>query len=146
MTAKKEYPKRETTPFIQDEIQKERIRRELAMQVEYTEFRPSLEALYEPTPDKPGIDSFCSRQYFKPAGAQELDAEDEELLRTISLAAHDLDPRNRYKEPPTTTLEIGWDQTDYKPFESMFNHKHKKTDISNLPSRNDPFAIAMGRK
>ncbi|OHS96160.1 hypothetical protein TRFO_10061 [Tritrichomonas foetus] len=140
--AKREIPKRETTAFIQDEIQKERIRKENMYQVEFSEFRPSLESLREATPDKPGIDSFCSRQYFKTRSVED-DEEDEMIRKTLNITSKDDDPHLKYKEPMTTTMELGWDQYEMKPFKSMFDHRHKKTDITALPSKWDPNANVM---
>lgn len=148
MSKKPNPPKRETTQFIEDEIFKERIRKENMNQVDYEVFQPSLDSLREATPDKPGIDSFCSRLYSQ-SKTKAIDDDDDDspefqtFKHTMFMTSRDVSPQQKYSEPLTTTMEIGWEQTDYKPFKSMFDHRHKKTDITSLPSKWDPNANVM---
>ena len=145
MSKKVEPPKRETNQYIEDELLKERIRKENSHIIDYDTFQPSLDSLREATPDKPGIDSFCSRQYFKTQTRDaEIETPEEQTFRkTLFMTSRDTGPRDKYKEPMTTTMEIGWDQNDIKPFKSMFDHRHRKTDTTSLPSKWDPQANVM---
>ena len=105
---KKEIPKRETTQFIEDEIFKERIRKENMNQVDYEVFQPSLDSLREATPDKPGIDSFCSRLYSQ-SKEKAIDDDDDSpefqtFKHTMFMTSRDVSPQQKYSEPLTTTM------------------------------------------
>jgi hypothetical protein len=140
MTKKEAPPRREKIPFIEDSILKETVRKEMRYQREFTDFRPSLRSLEEATPDKPLIDSFCSRLYSHP------DAEDAvgtQLRHSLAIERRDVAPYAKYARPMTTSMEYGWDQYSVPRMQSMFNHNRRKTEITMLPSRWDPNANAM---
>jgi hypothetical protein len=140
MAAKEPPPRREKIPFVEDQILKETVRKELRYQREFTDFRPSLESLSEATPDKPLVDSFCSRLYSRP------DAEDAlgtQLRHSLSVERRDTLPQIKYPAPLTTSMEYGWDQYTVPRMKSMFNHNRMKTEITMLPSRYDPNANVM---
>jgi hypothetical protein len=140
MAKKEPPPKREKIPIVEDCILRETVRKELQSQKEFTDFCPSLASLEEATPDKPLVDSFCSRLYSRPDQEDALGAQ---LRHTLSIARRDTAPHFKYREPLTTSMEIGWDQYDVPRFRSMFNHNRTKTEITMLPSRWDPNANVM---
>lgn len=139
MAQKDPPPKREKSPFIEDAILRETVRKENMFAKEFSEFQPSLFSLREATPDKPLVKSFCSTPHDE-------DYEDEQSVKfrsTLHMTSRDTDPRLKYDFPPTTTMEIGWDPEFYQPRKSMFDHRKVKTDITMLPSRWDPNANVM---
>jgi hypothetical protein len=140
MAKKDPPPRREKLPFIEDSILKETVKKEIRYQKEFTDFCPSLLSLEEATPDKPLVDSFCSRLYSRPDEEDELGAQ---LRGTLSIQRRDTAPHFKYREPLTTSMEIGWDQYDVPRFKSMFNHNRMKTEITMLPSKWDPNANTM---
>jgi hypothetical protein len=139
-TKKEPPPKRQRSQFVEDEILKETVRKETRYRRDFTEFSPSLHSLMEATPDKPLVDSFASRLYSRPDEEDEVETQ---LRGTLRVDAREAPPRYKYKDPPTTSMEIGWDQYDVPRFRSMFNHNRTKTEITMLPSRWDPNANVM---
>jgi hypothetical protein len=140
MAKKEPPPKREKLPYIEDAILRETVKQEIKFQKEFTDFHPSIYAVTGATPDKPLIDSFCSRLWSGPDKEDELGAS---LRATLSISRRDELPHFKYKEPLTTQMELGWDQYDVPRFKSMFNHNRMKTEITMLPSRWDPNANVM---
>jgi hypothetical protein len=141
MAGKKEPPpKREKIPFIEDSILKETVKKELRYQLTFTDFHPSIWALTGATPDKPLVDSFASRLYSRP---DEEDSLESELRTTLGITSRTLEPRFRFRDPMTTSMDYGWDQFTVPRFKSMFDHRHKSTEITQLPSRWDPNANVM---
>jgi hypothetical protein len=141
MTSKKEPPpRRERSVFVEDSIMRERVRKEMMYQTDRAEFAPSLDSLKSATPDKPLVDSFCSRLYTHP----ELDSEEEVQLRsTLNIVRRTLPPHDKFREPLTTSMEYGWDQYDVPSFKSIFDHRRPKTDVTTMPSKWDPDANVM---
>ena len=134
-------PKRERSPFVNDAIMRETVRKEMMFQKDFGEFQPSVTSLREATPDKPLVDSFVSKLWLHPEVENE--GEDEEMKKTLNVTRKEMLPRDLYKEPLTTSMEVGWDQFDVPRFRSMFDFHHKKTDITMNPSRWDPNANVM---
>jgi hypothetical protein len=133
-------PKRQKIPFIEDEILKETVRKELRYQLTFTEFSPSLDALTGATPEKSLVGSFASRQY---SHDDEEDDTECSLRASLRITTRTLGPRSRFRDPMATSMDSGWDQFDVPPFRSMFDHRHKATDVTLLPSRWDPNANMM---
>ena len=137
-------PREERTALVNDAILRETVRREMMWQKDYTEFQPSLSSLREATPDKPLVDSFVGRLWTHPEEANRGETEEDVRMRTtLNVTRRDMVPRDKYREPITTSMELGWDQFDVPRFKSMFDHNHKKTDITMNPSRWDPNANVM---
>jgi hypothetical protein len=141
MAAKKEPPpKRQKIPFVEDAILKETVKKEMHYQLTFTDFHPSVWALTGASPDKPLVDSFASRLYSRP------DAEDDverELRKSLGITSRTVHPRHRFRDPVTTSMDYGWDQFTVPRFRSMFDHRHRSTEITLLPSRWDPDANVM---
>lgn len=142
MTDKKGGPRVERSQFVNDAILRETVKMENKYHKDFVEFHPSLNALNEPTPDKPGIKSFCSEPH------NEDDEMDEEMMTTLGIHTRSIDdnPHSKYRTPMTTSMEIGWDATEYGQFKSMFDHRIKKTDVTQNPSKWDPNANPVLRK
>jgi hypothetical protein len=141
MAAKKDPPpRREKIPFIEDSILKETVKKEMRYQRAFTEFHPSVLTLDGATPDKPLIDSYASRLYSK---RDEEDDVERELRTTLGITSRTLEPRHRFRDPMTTSMDYGWDQATVPQFRSMFDHRRKSTEITQLPSKWDPNANVM---
>lgn len=140
MSKKEPAPRAERSPFVQDAILRETVRKEGMFQKDFTEFHPSFDMLREATPDKPLVSSFCSNPHIYD------DDDDEELRKTLHVTTREIDddPHSKYSMPMTTSQEIGWDAREYSMMrKSMFDHRHKKTDVTTLPSKWDPAANVM---
>lgn len=124
----------ERSQFIEDAILRETVKMEKRFHKDYTVFQPSLESLKEATPDKPLVSSFCSSKR-----DEDINEEDQKMLKTLHMDTISEDPKKKYKFPLTTSQEIGWDAYDYKP-KSIFNHRHHSTDITTTPTHYDPLA------
>jgi len=127
------------SPFVEDAILRETVKKESMFHRDYTEFHPSIHSLYEATPDKPLVSSLCSKP-FEQGGELE-----ESLKKTLNMNSKDIPPQKKYPFPQTTSQEIGWDINDFNS-KSLFDHKHKKTDVTSLPSKWDPNANVMATK
>lgn len=125
-------PREELSAFIKDAILKENAKKEWQNHVEFTEFQPSLATLKEATPDKPCIRSFCSNPE-----SLDFTPEDLEMIKTLCMDRTKLNPNQKYPFPVTTAQEIGWDVDDYNP-KSLFDHRHKKSDITMMPTKWNP--------
>mgnify|MGYP001037931849 CR=1 FL=1 len=122
------------SPFVDDAILKERVKKETMHHKTFEEFSPSPWTLTECTPDKPLVRSLCSDP---PPPEDELTVS---LRSTLHLRGPKTRPRDVYDYPQTTSMEIGWDAFEPSRHRSMFDHRHKKTDITTLPSKWDPHA------
>ena len=113
-------------PFVEDAVLRETVKKESMFHKDYTEFHPSIHSLRDATPDKPLVNSLCSRPLPK-------EGEFEETLKdTLKLKTCDLPPQKKYSFPQTTSQEIGWDISNY-PQKSLFDHRHKQTDVTISP-------------
>ena len=141
MKSKPAPSQRDKSPFVNDAIMRETVRKQMMYEKDFGEFQPSITSLREATPDKPLIDSFVSKLWLHPEVEDEKD--DEEMKATLNVTRRAMMPHDLYKEPLTTSMELGWDQYDVPRFKSMFDFHHKKTDITSQPSRWDPHANVM---
>ena len=131
----------ERTQFIQDAILRETVKMENRYHRDFVDFYPSINALKDATPDKPGVHSFCSDVHND-------DDLDDEMMKTLSIkdrtSGYDL--HTKYQVPMTTSMEIGWDIAEFGQYKSMFDHRHRNTDVTNQPSKWDPSANPVAAK
>ena len=136
MTQRKErHTTVEKNALADDAILRETVKMENRYRREFTEFQPSLMSLRDATPDKPLIRSFCSSQHQD----DDFTEEDKQMLKTLHMDVKETDPKKKYAFPMTTSQEIGWDAYEYKP-RSIFDHRHRNTDITTTPTHYDPLS------
>ena len=126
-------PKREpVSQFVQDAIIRETIKKENEFQVEFEEFHPSFSSLSDATPDKPLVSTFFSK---KQEDIDEDDPEFDYIKNTVLMNSGMVERSTKGKFPQTTSQEYGWLVQNKPVTRNVFDYKHKKTDVTMLPSR-----------